>query len=211
MRDAFDEEPAALDRLQRGDQEVLAELFSRHRERLKRMVEFRLDDRLGGRVSTSDVLQEAYIDALKRVSHYRHDPEVPFFLWLRWVTLQRLISVHREHLGAAARTVSREVPLARGDWPGASTAKMADLMGELTSPSQAVQRDEAAAQVQQALEQLDPIDREILALRHFEELSNREVAAVLGIQTSAATKRYVRALARLKKGLGGSSDFSAGA
>jgi RNA polymerase sigma-70 factor (ECF subfamily) len=210
MTDTFDEDLELVDRLQRGDQEVLAEVFSRHRERLKRMVEFRLDDRLGGRVSTSDVLQEAYIDALKRLPHYHHDPEVPFFLWLRWVTVQRLVSVHREHLGAALRDASREVPLVRPDLLGASSAKMADLMGELTSPSQAVQRDEVAAQVRQALDRLDPIDREILALRHFEELSNREVAAVLGIQTSAATKRYVRALARLKKALAGSPDSPPG-
>src|SRR5262249_21022839 len=137
MPDAFDEDLELVDRLQRGDQEVLAEAFSRHRERLKRMVEFRLDDRLGGRGWTSDVLQEAYIDALKRLPHYRHDREVPFFLWLRWVTVQRLVSVHREHLGAALRDVSREVPLARPDLLGASSAKMADVMGELTSPSQA--------------------------------------------------------------------------
>src|SRR5436309_8905750 len=103
------------DRLRQGDQQTLAALFSRHRDRLRRMVEFRLDARLRGRVSTSDVLQEAYIDALKRLPHYHADPDVPFFIWLRSVTQQRLIDVHRYHLGAQARDAAREVPLGRGN------------------------------------------------------------------------------------------------
>jgi RNA polymerase sigma-70 factor, ECF subfamily len=210
MMDEIDDDSESLDRLQRGDQEALAELFLRHRGRLGRMVEYRLDDRLNGRVSTSDVLQEAYIDALKRLPHYYHDPDVPFFLWLRWVTLQRLIAVHRQHLGAGIRDVTREIPLGRPEPPGASSARMDDFIGELTSPSHAAQRDETIEQVRQALERLDPIDREILALRHFEELSNREVAAVLGIQSAAATKRYVRALERLKRALAESPGFAEG-
>jgi RNA polymerase sigma-70 factor (ECF subfamily) len=201
MTDEFPDEPELLDRLERGDQDALGVLFSRHRPRLRRMVEFRLDDRLSGRVAPSDVLQEAYIDALKRLPHFYHDPDVPFFLWLRWVTVQRLIGVHRQHLGAAGRDASREVPFGSPGPLEASAARMSELMAELTSPSQAAQRDETVIHVRQALERLDAMDREILALRHFEELSNREAAAVLGIQSAAATKRYVRALERLKKAL----------
>jgi RNA polymerase sigma-70 factor (ECF subfamily) len=210
MAEEFPDEPALLDRLEQGDQEALAVLFSRHRDRLRKMVEFRLDDRLGGRVAPSDVLQEAYIDALKRLPHFYQDPDVPFYLWLRWLTVQRLIGVHRQHLGAAGRDVTREVPMSYSGPLEASAARMTGLMAELTSPSQAAQRDEVVAGVRQALEQLDPIDREILALRHFEELSNREAAAVLGIQSAAATKRYVRALERLKRALPDSATSAEG-
>jgi RNA polymerase sigma-70 factor (ECF subfamily) len=201
MADESPDEMELIERLERGDQDVLAVLFSHHRPRLRRMVEFRLDDRLNGRVSPSDVLQEAYIDALKRLPHFYPDPDVPFFLWLRWVTVQRLIAVHRQHLGAAGRDASKEVPFGRPGPLDASAARMTALMAELTSPSQVAQRDETVAQVRDALERLGPLDREVLALRHFEELSNRETAAVLGIQTAAATKRYVRALERLRKTL----------
>ena len=187
--------------IRHGDQDALAELFSKHRDRLGRMVEFRLDGRLKGRVAASDVLQEAYIDALKRLPHYQADPGMPFFLWLRWITVQRLVEVHRQHLGARIRDAGREVPIGGGESPSASSSRMIELIGDLTSPSQAAQRAETMSQLQQALDGLDPIDREVLALRHFEELSNQEVAAVLEIQPAAASKRYVRALERLKDAL----------
>ena len=188
-----------IDRIKQGDQNALADLFSQHRDRLGRMVEFRMDNRLKGRVATSDVLQEAYIDALKRLPHYQADPGMPFFLWLRWVTKQRLVEVHRQHLGAQLRDAGREVSFGKAQGPEASSAMIAEFIGDLTSPSQAVQRAEMIVQLQQALESLDPIDREVLALRHFEELSNRETAALLEIQPAAASKRYVRALERLKE------------
>jgi RNA polymerase sigma-70 factor (ECF subfamily) len=210
MTDQTDDLQDLLARLQQGDQLALAELFSRHRDRLVRMVAFRLDDRLRGRVAASDVLQEAYIDALKRLPHYQADPGMPFFLWLRWVTVQRLVEVHRQHLGARVRDAAREVPIDRGGGPAASAARMVELIGNLTSPSQAAQRAETMDQLQQALNGLDPIDREVLALRHFEELSNRETAAVLGIQPAAASKRYVRALERLRESLAGLTNFDRG-
>jgi RNA polymerase sigma-70 factor (ECF subfamily) len=204
-----DEDEETLNRLLRGDPEALAEVFARHRDRLLRVVERRFDDRLKGRVSCDDILQEAYIEALKRLPHYYHDPNVPFFLWLRWVTLQRLIEVHRQHLGAEMRDVSKEIPPGRLDPLEASSAGMAELIGELTSPSHAAQRNEAMENVQRALARLEPDDREVLALRHFEELSNREVAAVLGINAAAASKRYVRALVRLRQALGDAAGSSA--
>jgi RNA polymerase sigma-70 factor (ECF subfamily) len=207
MTDENDEIEGLLDRIRHGDQDALAELFSRHRDRLGRMVEFRLDGRLKGRVATSDVLQEAYIDALKRLPHYQADPGMPFFLWLRWITVQRLVEVHRQHLGARIRDVGREVSIGRGEGPSASSARMIELIGDLTSPSQAAQRAEAMGQLQQALQGLDPTDREVLALRHFEELSNQEAATVLGIQPAAASKRYVRALERLKTALSQLTGF----
>ncbi|MDB5352345.1 MAG: polymerase subunit sigma [Planctomycetota bacterium] len=191
---------AMRDSLRRGDPRDLAAVFTSYRDRLRRMVEFRLDARLKGRVSTSDILQEVYIDTLKRLPHYQADPDVPFFIWLRSVTIQRLIDVHRQHLGARARDAARERRLAHGGID-ASSEKMAELMGDLTSPSGAARRVETIALVREALDRLEPTDREVLALRHFEELSNREVAAALGIQTAAASKRYVRAIERLKESL----------
>jgi RNA polymerase sigma-70 factor, ECF subfamily len=196
--DESDDVRGLLDRLRSGDQLALGELFSKYRDRLGRMIQFRLDGRLRGRVATSDVLQEAYIDALKRLPHYQADPGMPFLIWLRWVTMQRLVEVHRQHLGARMRDAGREVALQPDGPLGASSEKIADFVGDQTSPSQAAERAEAMDQLRDALDGLDPTDREVLALRHFEELSNLETAAVLGIQPAAASKRYVRALERLK-------------
>jgi RNA polymerase sigma-70 factor, ECF subfamily len=205
--DETDEVRPLLDRLQAGDQLALGELFSKYRDRLGRMIQFRLDGRLKGRIAASDVLQEAYIDALKRLPHYQADPEMPFLIWLRWVTMQRLVEVHRQHLGAQMRDAGREVALGAGGPLAASSAMIAEFIGDLTSPSQAAQRSETLAQLGRALDGLDPTDREVLALRHFEELSNQETAAVLGIQPAAASKRYVRALERLKGALEQLPDF----
>ena len=210
MTDGSDETAGLLDAVRRGDQAALAALFSEHRERLRRMVEFRLDARLKGRVSTSDILQEAYIDALKRLPHYQADPDIPFFIWLRTVTVQRLIDVHRFHLGAQARDAAREVRLGGGDSVEASTEKMVGLVADLTSPSQAAERGEIMGRLREALDGLDPTDREVLALRHFEELSNHEVASLLGIRSAAASKRYVRAIERLKHALEGLPGFGEG-
>jgi RNA polymerase sigma-70 factor (ECF subfamily) len=213
MSDDTDEGEIAglLDRVQQGDQDALAALFSKHRERLRRLVEFRLDARLNGRISTSDVLQEAYIDALKRLPHFREELGMPFFIWLRWVTLQRVVEVHRQHLGARKRDAGKEISIGRDATISASSVNMSfQLVGELTSPSQAAQRGEMMAQLQKVLERMDPIDREVLALRHFEELSNTETASLLGIQSAAASKRYVRALERLKDALARLPGFVAG-
>lgn len=187
-----------LTKVRAGDQKALAELFARHRDRLRRMVQLRLDHRLAGRVSASDVLQEAYIDAVKRIDHYFAKPDQSFFGWLRLVVGQRLADVHREHL-AQKRDAGQEVPIHRGG-PGADSACLAAcLLGHGTSPSHAAARTESFARLEGALAQMEPLDREVLALRHFEELSNTETAAILGIQPAAASKRYVRALARLKQ------------
>jgi RNA polymerase sigma-70 factor (ECF subfamily) len=186
-------------RLKGGDDEALGELFSLYRERLRRMVEFRMDRRLRGRADASDVLQEAYIDALQRVRHYVDKPEMSFFVWLRQVTMQRLIDVHRCHLDAKMRNAKQEVWIRRGDPSAVTSASMAaQLVGSLTSPSQRAMRAELVGQVEKALDCMDAIDREVLALRHFEELTNNEIAEVLGLTKAAASNRYVRALSRLR-------------
>jgi RNA polymerase sigma-70 factor (ECF subfamily) len=183
----------------RGDQRALGELLGRHRERLRRMVALRLDRRLKGRVDPSDILQEACLDAARRLPEYHQNPTMSFFVWLRFLTGQRLLDEHRRHLGAAGRDAGREVSLYGGALPETTSAALAArLLGRLTTPSQAAVRAERQIRLQESLNSLDPIDREVLVLRHFEELSNGEAAAVLGLDKSAASKRYARALIRLK-------------
>jgi RNA polymerase sigma-70 factor (ECF subfamily) len=182
-----------------GDLAALAELFGRYRKRLRQMVRLRLDRRLQGRVDASDVLQEAYLDVAQLLPHYLTKREMPFFLWLRLVAGQRLVRIHRKHLGAAIRDAGREVSLYRGALPQASSASLAaQLLGRYTPASQALSRAEVQLEIQTALNAMEPIDREIIALRHFEELTNAEAAQVLEIDRSAASKRYIRALKRLQ-------------
>jgi RNA polymerase sigma-70 factor (ECF subfamily) len=192
-----------------GDQEALAQVFALHRDRLRQMVRLRLDRRLQGRLDPSDVLQEAYLDFSRRLPDYAQNPAMPFYLWLRFLTGQRLIDLHRQHLGTKMRDVGQEVSLYRGALPQASSASLAaQLLGRLTSASRAAIRAETQIRVQEALNRMDPIDREVLALRHFEMLTNEETATVLGIRKSAASNRYVRALQRLKEILSALPGFS---
>src|ERR1700733_9303223 len=202
MSDPLDD--AQTDLIQRalaGDEWALAALFHGYRDRLRRMIRLRLDRRLSGRVDSSDVLQDAYLDVRKRIAEYARDPSaMPFHLWLRLVTGQRLTDVHRYHLGSQMRDAGQEVSLHRGPFPQASSISLAaQLLGKLTSASQAAIRVEHKLIVQEALNSMDPIDREVLALRHFEHLSNAETAQVLGLSRSAASNRYIRALKRLKE------------
>jgi RNA polymerase sigma-70 factor (ECF subfamily) len=191
-----------------GDQQAAAELFARYRERLRGMVRLRLDRRLQGRIDPSDVLQEAFLDVARRAPEYAADPAVPAFLWLRGLTGQRLLAIHRQHLGTRMRDAGQEVSLYRGALPQASSVSLAaQLLGRLTSPSVAAVRAEMQTRLQEALNGMDPLDREVLALRHFEGLSNSEVAQVLGVQKSAASNRYVRALRRLKEVLSAMPGF----
>src|SRR6516162_5190740 len=193
------DEADLLRRAKAGDQQALATLFARYRDRLHQMVRLRLDRRLAGRIDPSDVLQDAYLDLARRFPEYAASPTVPFYIWLRSLTGQRLVSLHRRHLGAEMRDAGREVSLYRGALPAASSASLAQqLLAGLTSPTQAAIRQEMQLRLQEALNSMDRIDREVVMLRHFEELSNAETAEVLGIETAAASKRYIRAIRRLK-------------
>ena len=199
-----------LRKAEAGDQQALAELFNRHRDRLRQMVSLRLDRRLQGRIDPSDVLQEAYLDLAKRLPEYRQKPTMPFFLWLRFLTGQKLIDLHRHHLGAKMRDAGQEVSLYRGALPQASSVSLANqLLGRLTSASRAAIRAETQLRVQEALNGMEALDREVLTLRHFEMLSNEETAQVLGISKSAASNRYIRALKRLKGIMTGLPGFGA--
>jgi RNA polymerase sigma-70 factor (ECF subfamily) len=146
------------------------------------------------------VLQESYLQVARRIDQYLAEPAVPFFVWLRQMTGQALIDLHRQHLGAKMRDARQEVRVHRpADPPIESDSLAAQLVANWTSPSQAAIREETHDELRSALDAMDEIDREILALRHFEDLSNNEIAAILGIQKSAASNRYVRALRRLKQ------------
>lgn len=182
-----------------GDQHAWTLLLAQHRERLRCLVAVRLDRRLRGRIDPSDVIQEACLVAAKQLPGYAANPQMSFYLWLRWLTGQRLVDQHRRHLGAQAREASREISLYQGAFPEATSADLAAaFLGHMSTPSQAAIRIEQTIKLQEALNLLDPIDREILALRHFEQLSNGEAAEVLSLDKSAASKRYARALVRLK-------------
>jgi RNA polymerase sigma-70 factor (ECF subfamily) len=188
-----------VERLRGGDRQALTDLFQRHRNRLRRMVELRTDARLQGRVDASDILQDSFLDAAARLDGYLQQPDLPAFLWLRLIVGERLAICQRRHLGTKMRAVGQEVSLYRDPLPQATSAALASmLLGRLTSPSNAAIRAEQVLRVQEALNALDPLDREVIALRQFEELSRAETAQVLGISEPAGAKRYMRALRRLK-------------
>ncbi len=209
MADSPNKSALLLDRIKGGDNEALASLFAQHRERLLRMVAFRLDARLLGRMEAEDVLQEVYLDAAKRMHHFVEDSSTSFFIWLRMITMQTLIDVHRRHLGAQMRDAAREHAIGRSPVSQATSFSLAaGLLGGFTSPTLAARRSEMAEQLRTALDDMDPIDREVLALRHFEELTNSEVAEELGIQQKAASIRYIRALRRLKELLDETPGFA---
>jgi RNA polymerase sigma-70 factor (ECF subfamily) len=195
-------EPPADDRLRRagqGDPAALGSLLEEHRPRLRRMLRLRLDPRLQGRIDPSDVLQEAFLEASQRLAEYLRDPRMPFFLWLRFLAGQKLLALRRQHLGTQARDAGREVSIFRGAMPEASSACLAaQLLGRITAPLQAAIRAELKLRLQEALNRMDPVDREVLALRHFEQLDNAETAQELGLSPSGASSRYLRALQKLK-------------
>ncbi len=192
--------PADVDELavvRRGDEEALADLFSQYRHRLEQMVRFRLDQRLRGRVDPADVLQEAYIEVARRIDDYVADPTVSFYVWIRQITWQTLLTTHRRHLGQK-RDAGQEVLLDRHYGEQSSAHLVQHLAAGLTSPSQAAIRDESLSLLRNAIDTMDTVDREILLLRHFEQLTNAKVAEVLQLSPTAASNRYVRALKRLR-------------
>ncbi len=193
-------DPLVLRAAAGGDAAAWGALLVAHEARLTRLVAFRMDARLRRRVEPADVVQEAFLQASAHREDYFRTPDLPLFLWLRGVVRNKLLELHRHHLGTGMRDAKRERRL---DAPAASddtsAALCAHLTAGLTLPSVAAARGEVRTRLAVALDEMDPTDREVLALRHFEQLSNAEAAIVLGIQERAAAKRYLRALARLKE------------
>ena len=189
-----------LHRAMEGDSEALGMLMQTHHDRLCNIVRFRMDPRLNGRLEPGDVVQETFLEATRRFQYFVDNRKSTFFLWLRFLTLQKLNELHRHHFGVRARDKSREVSLFQKQNSTQTSAQIANvLFDDQTTPSQALVRDEARILIENALGEMDAIDQEVLALRHFEQLSNHEVADALGLDTSAASKRFVRALQRLRK------------
>lgn len=182
-----------------GKADAVEQLLTRYRESLKRMVDMRLDKRLTQRVDVSDVVQDVLIEAHRRLQGYLENPVMPFHLWIRQIAYDRLIDAHRRHRGSAKRSVDREQRLGVHGKPDESSIELAGqlLDPELTPAAQATQR-ELAQQVTVCIAQLDSNDQEILMMRHYEFLSNQEVATILGLTEPAASMRYLRALKRLK-------------
>ncbi|MCY2967753.1 MAG: sigma-70 family RNA polymerase sigma factor [Planctomycetota bacterium] len=184
-----------------GDRNALALVFEHYRDRLRKIVSFRLDHRVASRVDVEDVLQESYLNAEQRLQHvWREANTGGLFVWLRLIVQQTIADVHRRHLTAQSRDASRDRPLDAPPGGMSSASSMASwLLGHMTSPSQAAVRKEVSAQLETALNTLSELDREILMLRHVEELSNVEASAILGLSEQGASARYVRALTRLQQ------------
>jgi RNA polymerase sigma-70 factor (ECF subfamily) len=187
-----------LQRVQINDAQAGSELFARHRERLRKMVRLRLDRRLRGRLDSSSVLQLVDEDMRQRIREYQAGPPRPFFLWLRDIAGERIQGLHRQHLGQSA-DAGQELCLHRRAMPAVHSASLAaHLLGD-RARNQAAARADMLVRLEQALNGMDPLDREILALCHFEELNNDEAAAVLGLEPAAASHHYVHALKRLRE------------
>jgi RNA polymerase sigma-70 factor (ECF subfamily) len=199
------EEELLLDRASGGDIDAWGTLLARHRERLQNAVSFRLDPRLRGRIDAADVIQDAFIAATARQSEFFRKSSQSLFLWLRWMVGNTLLYLHRHHLGAQMRDARREVSPCYNadDEHNTRTALVAQLTGGATGPATAAGRAELHARLKEALDMMDPTDSEVLALRHYEQLTSAEAAQVLGIQERAAAKRYTRALERLREILSG--------
>ena len=193
-------EVALLARLREGDREVLGELFGLHRPRLWRMVRFRMDRRLLVRMD-ADEFCGGLLAGSRRIESFLSEPDASLFIWLRLIVMQTLCDLHRHHVGVQkARRTTRCVALSSNRWePDFSLCLATLLAGTITSPSQAAAALELMGRLEQAIGSMAEIDQEIIALRHFEDLTNLETAEVLGITPQAASNRYVRAIARLKE------------
>jgi RNA polymerase sigma-70 factor, ECF subfamily len=190
-----------LDRARAGDTAAVEQLLACHRDPLRRVVGLRLDPALARRVDASDIVQEALVEANRRLPDYLHQPAMPFHLWLRHLARDRLIDAHRRHREAARRSLDREQPLR----PAADNESSAQLLAELIdperTPASAAIQQELQARLEAALAELDEDDREVILMRHHEQLSNQDVAAELGLSEAAASMRHLRALRRLKEAL----------
>jgi RNA polymerase sigma-70 factor, ECF subfamily len=191
-----------LQRAERGDLAAREELLVRYQKRLRQMIAVRMDRRLAARLDPSDVVQETLAEAIQQLSDYCHNRPLPFYPWLRQLACDRLAELHRRHIQARKRSITREEH-AKPDLPDESALALADrLLARGSSPSARLRRQEVCGRVQAALAKLAEHDREVLVLRHLEQLSTREIAAVLGITEGAVYTRHLRALERLRTLLG---------
>lgn len=188
-----------------GDSEAIDELLDRHRESLRRMVDLRLDGKIKRRVDVSDVVQDVLVEASRRLQDYLANPAMAFHLWIRQIAKDRIIDAHRRHRVSAKRSVDREQPIAATPVDQSTMDLAGQLCDPQLTPAAAATQRELAVHVQAAIEQLDENDRDIILMRHYEQLSNQEIATALSLTEPAASMRYLRALKRLRKVLDGES------
>lgn len=188
-----------LDQAKRGDAAAVEQLLARHREPIRRLIDLRLDPAIVQRLDASDVVQDVLFEASKRLQDYLKNPAMPFHLWLRHIAKDHLIDAHRRHHQAQKRGVQREQPLVRPGWMDKSSLELAgQLVDPERTPASAAIQEELQRRLHDALAQLDEDDREVLQMRHFEQLSNQDVAAALGLTEAAASMRYLRAIRKLR-------------
>ena len=181
-----------------GDADAVNQLMNRHRDSLRRMVQMRLDQKIQRRVDVSDIVQDVLVDAHRRLQDYLRNPVMSFHLWLRQIAQDRIIDAHRRHRVSGKRSVDREQPVAAPNHDHSTQDLIAQLHdGELT-PAAAALQQELARRVEQAITQLEEPDNEIIVMRHYEQLSNQEVAQALNLTEPAASMRYLRAVRRLR-------------
>ncbi len=197
MRGDLDETKSLLERANNGEEAAFQALFRRHQARLLQAIALRMDRRVAARVDASDVLQETYLEAFKRLPRYLQLRPMPFYLWLCWIAREKVLALHRRHLGADKRAVTHETPLLPAD--SSATFVSAVIAGHEPSPSQALAKTELAERLRLALGKLDEDERDLILWRHFEQLNTREMAQLLEISEAAAAKRYIRAVERLRK------------
>ncbi len=198
-----------IERACNGDEHALASVFDLYRPRLRRMVLLRMDARVQTRFDASDVIQDAFLELSRRLPDYARDGKIPFFLWLRMMTGERLLQLHRTHLGTAKRNATKEIGLQLNPVPECSTLFIAaHLAGNFTSVDRNLVRDEVRTKLLEALNRMEEADREVLGLRHFEEMPTDEMAIVLGLTRSGVLKRYSRALRRLRSSVDGDLDMT---
>jgi RNA polymerase sigma-70 factor, ECF subfamily len=182
-----------------GDAAAVGQLLDRHREALRRMIDLRMDRVVQRRVDASDIVQDVLVEANRRLNDYLKDPAMPFHLWLRQIAQDRLIDAHRRHRGAARRSIDREQAVGAVDQSTYDLA--AALVDPELTPAAAATWHELQRRFQAAVEELEEADREVILMRHFEYLSNAEVAAALGLSEPAAGMRYLRAMRRMREKL----------
>ena len=184
------------------DGQVLAveQLMDRHRNSLRRMIQLRLDQRISQRVDVSDVIQDVLMEANRRLTDYLSNPVIPFHLWIRQIAKDRIIDAHRRHRVSAKRSIDREQPQPGKGPLDQSTIELANqFRDQALTPAAAATQRELAQQIESAVQMLHDNDREIILMRHYEQLSNQEIAQSLGLTEPAASMRYLRALKRLRE------------
>ena len=196
-----------LSAARQGDADAINRLLARHRGSVRRLVEMRLDRKVQRRVDVSDVVQDVMIEASGRLAKYLDDPAMAFHLWLRQIAWDRIIDTYRRHRVSAKRNMDREQPMSAPAGPDQSSIMLAAQLcdPELTPAARATQR-EIALQVEEAIERLPEADREVIWMRHYEHLSNLEIAEALQLNAAAASMRYLRAVRRLRELLTGQGD-----